>query len=44
MNIKIETLSSFIAAAEYGSFSAAARQLNKTQAAVSLTIKILKLI
>ena len=39
MNIKIETLSSFIAAAEYGSFSAAARQLNKTQAAVSLTIQ-----
>lgn len=42
MNIRMETVSAFIAAVEYGSFSAAARVLNKTQAAISLSIQTLE--
>jgi len=43
MKIPLEHLNSFIAAADYGSFSAAGRELNKTQAAISLAIQNLEI-
>ncbi|MGF1775592.1 LysR family transcriptional regulator [Vibrio nomapromontoriensis] len=42
MKIQIDNIHSFIAAAENGSFSAAGRKLNKTQAAISLSIQNLE--
>ncbi|MGV2987562.1 LysR family transcriptional regulator [Vibrio sp. E150_011] len=42
MTIQIDNIYSFIAAAENGSFSAAGRKLNKTQAAISLSIQNLE--
>ncbi|MCL1145373.1 LysR family transcriptional regulator [Shewanella marinintestina] len=43
MKIQIESLNTFIAAADTGSFSAAARKLSKSQAAISLSIQNLEI-
>jgi DNA-binding transcriptional LysR family regulator len=43
MKIQLESLSSFIAAADTGSFSAAGRKLKKSQAAISLSIQNLEI-
>ncbi|MCW8327427.1 LysR family transcriptional regulator [Photobacterium sp. SDRW27] len=43
MKIQLENINSFIAAAETGSFSAAGRKINKTQAAVSQSIQNLEI-
>lgn len=43
MKIQFESLSSFIAAADTGSFSAAGRKLKKSQAAISLAIQNLEI-
>ncbi|MGF1873111.1 LysR family transcriptional regulator [Photobacterium indicum] len=43
MKIQLENINSFITAAEQGSFSAAGRELKKTQAAVSLAIQNLEI-
>ncbi|PSW18333.1 LysR family transcriptional regulator [Photobacterium sanctipauli] len=43
MKIQIENIHSFIAAAETGSFSAAGRKINKTQAAISQSIQNLEI-
>ena len=43
MKIQLENINSFIAAAETGSFSAAGRKTNKTQAAISQSIQNLEI-
>ncbi|MCW8327412.1 LysR family transcriptional regulator [Photobacterium sp. SDRW27] len=43
MKLQIENLNSFIAAAENGSFSAAGRELNKSQATISIAIQNLEI-
>ncbi|PSW07389.1 LysR family transcriptional regulator [Photobacterium lipolyticum] len=43
MKLQLENLSSFITAAEKGSFSAAGRELNKSQASISISIQNLEI-